>query len=165
MTNNSQTVQERFDPGQFELENFLPYRLSLLTNTISQGIAASYRNSHDISITEWRILAVLGRFPGLPASEVAERTAMDKVAISRAVKSLEEKGYLQRKTDKSDRRRQSLYITQGLGQSVLSEVVPLARSYEEEMVSALSEPQLTTLLGLMEKLQTKAVELSRPGIE
>ena len=63
----------------FELENFLPYRLSVLTNTISQGIAAAYRDRYGISVTEWRILAVLGRFPGLTASEVVEKTAMDKV--------------------------------------------------------------------------------------
>ena len=45
----------------FDLERFLPYRLSVLTNTISQGIAAGYREQFGISITEWRILAVLGR--------------------------------------------------------------------------------------------------------
>ena len=90
---------------QFELQNFLPYRLSLLTNTVSQGIAGSYRESFDISITEWRILAVLGRYPGLTASEVVNKTAMDKVAISRGVKSLMSRKLLKRRTDPNDRRR------------------------------------------------------------
>ena len=53
---------------QFDLQNFLPYRLSLLTNTVSQGIAAAYRDRFGISVTEWRILDVLGRFPGQTAS-------------------------------------------------------------------------------------------------
>jgi len=44
---------------QIELEQFLPYRLSVLANTVSQGIARGYRERHDISVTEWRILAVL----------------------------------------------------------------------------------------------------------
>ena len=72
-------------PSEFELEHFLPYRLSLLTNTVSDGIAQAYRQRHDISVTEWRVMAVLGRYPGLTASEIVERTALDKVAISRAV--------------------------------------------------------------------------------
>ena len=100
----------------FELERFLPYRLSLLTNTVSQGIAASYRDEHGISITEWRILAVLGRYPGLTASEVTDRTAMDKVTIHRGVKSLLEKQFLERRSDTADRRRRILTLTQDRGQ-------------------------------------------------
>jgi len=82
----------------FDLEHFLPYRLSVLTNTISEGLARRYRDLQPLSVTEWRILAVLGRFPGLVASEVCDRTAMDKVAISRGVRSLMEKGMLDAST-------------------------------------------------------------------
>lgn len=151
---------KRFDPGQFELEHFLPYRLSLLTNTISQGIAETYRKNHDISIAEWRVLAVLGGFAGLSASEVVERTAMDKVAISRAVKCLEEKGLLERRTDPADRRRQSLFITASAGQTVLSQVVPLAQHYESALLSALDEAEMKQLSFIMSKLQRKAAELN-----
>ena len=160
MKNPTNDGEHRFDPGQFTLENFLPYRLSLLTNTISQGIAERYRKNHDISITEWRILAVLGGFAGLSASEVVERTAMDKVAISRAVKCLEEKGLLERRIDPSDRRRQSLYITPDAGQAVLNEVVPLAQGYESALLSALDANEIKGLLGIMTKLQRGATELN-----
>ena len=107
-------------PENFELENFLPYRLSVLANTVSQGIAARYRDEHGISVTEWRILAVLGRYPGLTASEVVDRTAMDKVAIHRAVKSLEKKSLLERTVDPGDRRRQNLRLTPAGGRPVWS---------------------------------------------
>jgi DNA-binding MarR family transcriptional regulator len=153
-------MSEPFDPVQFELENFLPYRLSLLTNTISQGIAQSYRKNHDISVIEWRILAVLGRFPGLSASEVVERTVMDKVAISRAVKNLEEKGYLERRTDEADRRRQNLFLTADAGQPVLSEVVPLARGYEVALLDTLGRKETENLFSVMAKLQRAAAQLN-----
>ena len=71
-------------PTQFRLEDYVPYRLSLLSNTVSQGIAHRYQQDHDVSVTEWRVIVVLGRYPGSTASEVVERTAMDKVTISRA---------------------------------------------------------------------------------
>ena len=149
-----------FKPGQFELEKFLPYRLSLLTNTISQGIANSYRQYHDISTPEWRILAVLGRFPGLTSTEVAERTAMDKVAISRAVKRLEERQYLKRRTDEVDRRRQSLTLTNEAGQTVLSEVIPEAKQYEEDLLSVLSREQMSQLADIVSTLQRTASDLN-----
>jgi DNA-binding MarR family transcriptional regulator len=143
-------------PGDFELEHFLPYRLSLLTNTVSQGIAQSYRREHDISVIEWRILAVLGRFPGLTASEVVERTAMDKVAVHRAVKSLMARQLLQRKTDPSDRRRRRLNITTKAGQRVLKEVIPRAREYERNLLDALSKDEIRALDRVIEKLQKRA---------
>ena len=73
-----------------ELERFLPYRLSILSNRISQAIAREYQSRFDLSMTEWRVMAVLARFDsdGLSASEVAARTEMDKVAVSRALARL-----------------------------------------------------------------------------
>ena len=147
-------------PTEFQLEHFLPYRLSLLTNTVSQGIAQSYRQEHDISVIEWRILAVLGRFPGLTASEVVERTAMDKVAISRAVKSLMEKDLLQRKTDKADRRRMRLYITPVAGQQVLNQVIPRAQQYEQRLLETLDASEVKTLNKILNKLQERAKTLA-----
>ena len=143
----------------FELEKFLPYRLSLLTNTVSQGIAASYRDPHGISVTEWRILAVLGRYPGLTASEVTDRTAMDKVAIHRAVKTLQEKGLLDRKTDRQDRRRQKLHLTPDRGRPMLEHIIPRARSFESSLLAALDPTEARTFLATLTKLQTKADDL------
>jgi len=144
----------------FELDHFLPYRLSLLTNTVSQGISTSYREDYDISIPEWRILAVLGGFPGLVASEIVERTAMDKVTVSRAVKSLVEKDLVRRVTDPGDRRRMALHITVGTGERVLKTVVPLARAYEKQLLSVLDSEEQTALFNAIEKLQARASSLT-----
>jgi DNA-binding MarR family transcriptional regulator len=144
---------------QFDLQKFLPYRLSLLTNTVSQGIAALYRDRYAISIVEWRIVAVLGRFPGLTASEVVERTAMDKVAVHRAVKTLMARRLLQRDTDPDDRRRQRLCLTPAQGQTLLSEVVPQALGYESRLLEALDATERETLELILEKLQRQANQL------
>ena len=62
-----------------------PYRLSLLSNTVSNAIARSTAISSGLKHSrKWRVMAVLGRFGPLTASEVGERTAMDKVSVSRA---------------------------------------------------------------------------------
>jgi len=142
--------------ADFDLEGFLPYRLSLLTNTISQGIAARYRDAFGISVTEWRILAVLGRFPGLTASEVVERTAMDKVAVHRGVKALAERGLLERQTDGADRRRQNLYLTPSTGQPLVHEIIPRALAFERDLLGALSAKESATLQTLLDKLQRAA---------
>ena len=63
------------------LENFLPYRLSILSNTVSSMIATTYNKRFGLSIPEWRVIAVLGRFPGLSAVEVAERTLSRRESV------------------------------------------------------------------------------------
>lgn len=141
---------------EFDLEHFLPYRLSVLTNIISQGLAAGYREQFGISITEWRILAVLGRYPGLTASEVVERTAMDKVSISRAVKAMMHNDLLRRETDPDDRRRQRLFLTARKGQSILQAVVPRAIRFESELLQALTPTERRALDTIIDKLARQA---------
>jgi len=148
------------EPFVFELERFLPYRLSLLTNTVSVGIAQSYRDKYDISVMEWRILAVLGRYPGLTASEIVDRTAMDKVAISRAVKNLVKKDLLQRKTDQEDRRRILLFVTATRGAQMLAEVMPLAQQYEAKLLGCLDNKERKALSKAIQTLQVQAQSLN-----
>ena len=145
----------------FELEKFLPYRLSVLTNTISQGIAAAYRDRFDINTTEWRVLAVIGHYPGLTASDVVERTAMDKVAISRAVKSMEEKNLLERIPDDRDRRRNRLFLTPGKGRQILAEIIPQAREFELRMLDSLRRSDRQSLDRIIETLSAYLRDLPR----
>ena len=93
------------------LEAFLPYRLSVLANRVSGTLARAYGERFDLGIPQWRVLAVLGRFPGSSASEIVDRSAMDKVTVSRAVSRLIAKGLIRRQADASDRRRSALTVT------------------------------------------------------
>jgi len=146
--------------AEFALESFLPYRLSLLSNTVSQGISAGYRKAYGLSVTEWRVVAILGRFPGLTASEVMERGAMDKVAVSRAVNKLQEKGLVERSPHSEDRRRMPLKLTPRKGRKLFNKVVPMAVDYETELLSALSNQELNRLRQLLAKLQDTADTLN-----
>ncbi len=160
MNNQGRKPGVQGDPLSFELDQFIPYRLSLLTNTVSAGIARSYRDQHEISVIEWRIMAVLGRYPGLTAKSIGERTAMDKVAISRAVKSLLERGLLERVTDPEDRRCLRLRLSPGRGESLLKKIIPLARAYEQRLLEALTPREQERLSTLLEKLQQRAVSIN-----
>ena len=145
-------------PPKLHLEKFLPYRLSVLSNTVSSAIAAAYFMNFGLSIPEWRVMAVLAANPGLSAAEVTARTAMDKVAVSRAVKSLIATGRLHRTTARKDRRRNHLALT-AAGERVYARVVPMALQYERNLVAPLSARDLATLDRLVRVLLGRAVEL------
>jgi DNA-binding MarR family transcriptional regulator len=140
------------------LEHFLPYRLSVLSNTVSSRIAKSYERQFGLTIPEWRVMAVLGRFPGLTAAEVTERTAMDKVQVSRAVARLKNMHRIEQRAVEGDRRARGLYLTED-GHTVYAEIVPLARAYETQMTAGLSAAERLQLERLLDKLTAAAMLL------
>ena len=133
------------------LRNFLPYRLSVLSNRISQAIAERYEEKFSLSLSEWRMIAVLGEESDLSAAEVSQRTAMDKVAVSRAVKNLLATGRLERHFSNDDRRRSVLSLSTK-GRAVYQKILPLALSYEVTLLSGLSAAEREFLDNILNKL-------------
>ena len=142
--------------AHLELEHFLPYRLSVLSNRISQEIAGLYAERFALNVTEWRLLAVLGRYPDLTATELVERTAMDKVAVSRAVASLVADGRLTRKVDGDDRRRTKLRLS-AKGYRIYDDVAPLALAYQQRLLSGLDAADRAALESLLSRLNVANV--------
>jgi DNA-binding MarR family transcriptional regulator len=147
MRNDTAAAPER----RLDLDHFLPYRLSVLSNRVSSAIARQYSARFDLNVPEWRAMAVLGGTPGLSAREVAQRTAMDKVQVSRAVASLMKKKRVQREMDGKDARITRLSLTPK-GREIYEQVVPLALHLEELFLNALSPAERVTLDLLMTKL-------------
>ena len=147
--------------AQLELKNFLPYRLSVLSNRISSALAREYSQRFGLGVTEWRVMAVLGRNRGLSANQVAQRTAMDKVAVSRAVASLITAGRLLREFDDNDRRRSVLRLSDA-GYAVYDEVVPLALEFETHLLGGMPGEERALLFRLLDRLDE--LELHAEGI-
>jgi DNA-binding MarR family transcriptional regulator len=146
-------------PDKLHLEHFVPYRLSVLTNIVSMSIADAYEREFGLTIPQWRVIAVLARYPGLSAIEVAERTAMDKVAVSRAVQGLLAARRLVRSYDAGDRRRTRLRLSSA-GKSVYTRVAPLALNYEKKLLDALSPTDRKALDRLVGRLIERAKRLA-----
>ena len=145
------------------LEDFLPYRLSVLSHTISTTIANVYEKRFGVSIPEWRVIAILGRFPGLSAVEVADRTMLDKVAVSRAVTKLIRNGRIDRQFADSDRRRSILNLSDE-GRQVHDEIAPLALAFEHDLLQGISAEDYDTFNIVIERLLAKSRLLGTPLI-
>ena len=140
------------------LENFLPYRLSILSHTVSTTIAQAYEKQFGLSIPEWRVIAVLGRFPGLSAVEVADRTFLDKVAVSRAVSKLIKNGRIDRQFADADGRRSILNLSEE-GRRVHDAVAELALQFERDLIEGLGDEERASLDVAMKRLMARAQEL------
>jgi len=111
-----------------------------------------------LSIPAWRVLAVLANSPDLSAAEVAQRTAMDKVAVSRAVRSLLKARRLERHVARADRRRSVLRLT-AAGKHVHVAVAPVALAYERSLLHSLTRAERIALDRALHILLGRALEI------
>lgn len=141
-----------------KLQEFLPYRLSVLTNKVSRSFSVLYSRDFNLTIPEWRVMAVLGQEPDLSADQVCRRTEMDKVTVSRAVANLVKKGYLMRKRDEADRRRSILKLSKE-GRKIYRRIIPIGRKLEARLVEVLNPEERRQLDDLLKRLDAQAAKL------
>ena len=145
-----------------KLADFLPYRLSVLANRVSSQLASAYSTRFDISIAEWRVIAVLGECAAVSADFVCAKTEMDKVTVSRAVAKLLKKRYVTRRFTRHDRRQSQLSLA-AAGRALYADIVPLARRYEAALIVNLSPAARLELDDSLAQLQVQVEALSQRG--
>jgi DNA-binding MarR family transcriptional regulator len=136
----------------FRLEDFLPYRLAVASGQVSRLFTRSYTENFGLTIPEWRVLAVVGRYETLSPSAIGELTAMDKVKVSRAAASLVSRGMVKQSQDPHDGRGRLLRLTRK-GESLHQKVVPEARALEAALSDGLSRAEWVALNRALGKLK------------
>jgi len=141
-------------PG-LELARYLPYRLSVASNKASGLIARAYQARFGLTIWEWRVVAVLGSGHAMTAQAICEATAMDKVTVSRALRALNERSLVRRRTSPQDKRASLVSLTPD-GQAVYEEIAPLALEWERSLLEGFSDEEKAVLGELLERLSVRA---------
>lgn len=138
----------------FVLADFLPYRIVSVGHLISKCLAHAYE-SEELSIPEWRVLAVIAQKEFMAARDVVAQTPLDKMAVSRAVAQLEGKGLVARQADARDRRVYTLSLTAS-GAAMFRRVARAAMEYERALLAPLSAADRAQLKSLLARLEASA---------
>lgn len=136
------------------LDNFLPYRLSLLSRKVSMRLSKVYADEFGLTIPEWRILAHLGERAPHSAKDIINSTLMDKSAVSRAVDAMAKKQLLEKERSEEDNRAFLLQLSD-TGAAMYKEVCALALSWEQGLLESLAEDDLAQLFSLIDRLELK----------
>ncbi len=142
------------------LAEFLPYLLSVTSNAVSCRIADEYEAKFSLKISEWRVMAVLGDAGALTQRELGGFTLMDKVAVNRACKVLEQRGLATRSPNLQDGRSHHLELTDS-GRDMHGRIMPLALEMEQLLFAPLSAAERTAFKQLLGRImaQVKATEI------
>jgi DNA-binding MarR family transcriptional regulator len=139
--------------GVFELETFFPYQVRVFYSDVTSALSTIYQRDYGLMPAEWRTMAILGSAPeGLQASEIVARSSMDKVVVSRAVKRMEERGLLTRKSNAADGRSFLLQLSDE-GRAAFEDLGPKLLAVEKQMLGGLSDTEISAFLAVTRKIR------------
>jgi DNA-binding MarR family transcriptional regulator len=138
----------------FRLSDFLPYRLAVTSASVSRLFTESCAAPSNLTIAEWRTLAVVAQYGTLSPTAVGQFTAMDKAKVSRAAQSLTGKGMLRQSQDPGDGRARLLRLTRK-GVVTHTRMVACISELEAEMFDDVSQADVAALRRVLTKLGSR----------
>ncbi|MBO9515573.1 MAG: winged helix-turn-helix transcriptional regulator [Variovorax sp.] len=127
------------------------FKLVRVVNLTARPFQQRVGRQHQLTLNEWRTMAVLGRHPGVTATQVADLTGLDKMAVSRALAGLQRRKRLRRQDDPTDQRRTRLYLS-SIGKALFATVAAQARERESELFAGVAPAELMQLDAVLDKL-------------
>ncbi|WP_313534941.1 MarR family transcriptional regulator [Sphingomonas sp.] len=135
-----------------KLNDFLPYRMSIASNAVSDAVATAYRNLFGLRIPEWRLVAVLAEGGAMSQQALCGRTRMDKVTVSRAAIGLVERGLIARAANPIDQRSHLVALTPE-GWQLYEQVAPKALELERRLFASFSDEEKKQLAAMLERIE------------
>ena len=151
-------MDTRTNPAR--LADFLPYLLSVTSNAVSSRVAEAYRARFGLRIPEWRVMAVLGDSGARTQRELTSATQMDKVAVNRACKGLEDRGLAERIANARDGRSHHLELTEE-GRAMHGRIMPLALGMETRLFESFSDADRDAFAHLLTRLREASAQLGK----
>lgn len=146
---------------KLDLQEFIPYKLAVAANRVSQSIGSLFEQQYGLQIPEWRILMTLHSYGPLAPNEVVEHTSMDKGRVSRAQRRLVELGLIAASDDPRDGRRLVLFLTR-TGVKMCGAIIPHARQTEAWFLSVLTQTERRALDKILSRLLARSEERQLP---
>ncbi|HEX8300425.1 MarR family winged helix-turn-helix transcriptional regulator [Sphingomonas sp.] len=148
--------------SDLSLDDFLPYRLSIASNAVSDAVASAYRTLFGLRIPEWRLIAVLAEGGNMSQQALCGRTRMDKVTVSRAAIALAERGLITRASNPEDQRSHLLTLTPE-GSALYEQVSPKALELERKIFAKFSQAERAQLKAMLYRIEAEVEAIDARG--
>lgn len=125
--------------------------IHVMSRLIDRAFQSRIATRFDLSLAEWRVLLSLADQSSATAAELTEFWAMEKMAVSRAVRRLEGMGRISRRRNSGDRRSYALKLT-AKGRGVYDEILPTANARYREIFSEIPRKDLQFLRSILDRL-------------
>lgn len=158
------TIPDPSTPFGKRIEKSIPYRISLLSSALFKGSSRYFANRINLGLPEVRVLQIVALDAPLSASEVAQRSAMDKGQVSRAITALIGRGYIKRASKPGGGRRIMLSLTRQ-GRTVANKALEIGDRRQERIQSWLKPAERDQLIEMLDRLLVHTEQLNAEEAE
>ena len=148
----------------FILESIIPYQISLLEHHMNRKLDAELR-SHGLSISTWRIMAVLDYSATVSIKQLAYFAMIEASTLSRMLQRLESEGYLTIAQSDADGRARTISLTEA-GTRKYEEVREITLKHVSRIVHGFSKSErqrlMSFILQMRENVESLPLEENRP---
>jgi DNA-binding MarR family transcriptional regulator len=137
------------------LDERTTYRFSILAARQTRCLSEMYVQKFGLSVSQWKVLPIVGYCGPMSAKEVGERTSLEPEKVTRAVDQLVTRGFVIRRADPTDRRRVVLSLA-AKGKDVFKESEGLRGAIEAEFLDALRPKERAAFHRILDKLERRA---------
>lgn len=136
--------------GEMGLENFPPYLMNRIMGRYNQALA-SQMSKLGLTTPQMRSLAVLSVIDGILIRELAVYAVVQQSTLSRALETLDQNGFVRRRTDTNDSRATRVFITDA-GRAAYEKLWPHMASAYEAMFRGIGEEDKRAFVGTLNKM-------------
>src|SRR5712672_3395495 len=152
-------AQSSGDTAPLKLEEFLPYRLNVLANLVSQALSRIYVERYGLGVPEWRVLVTLGQFGVMTGKAIGAHSHMHKTKVSRAVAQLEKRKLVARRANRADLREAFLALTPA-GRSMYDDLAPIALDFADRLSNAVDSADRAAFERAIDRLIERSAKLA-----
>lgn len=141
--------------GDLPLHQYLTYRLSRVQAKLNAQGARLLNDTVGLTLSQWRVVALVGVAGQTRLSTIARDTALDKGLLSRNVKALIAAGLISAQQDKIDHRVQHLSLTPE-GKEIFNRALPATRKRQDHLRADLNDEEIRVFRRVLDKLEIAA---------
>ena len=113
---------------------------------------------------QWRALKATSRQEGLSQAELADYLDMEAIPVGRVIDRLEKTGFVERRSDPTDRRRWRLYLTPK-AHAIVGEMEDIATGLREDALRGVEGSDLDALMRVLGRIKENLVALEAQPVE
>ncbi len=136
----------------------IAWQINSTSDALRRGVTLRMKREHDISLVEWRTLALIEAMQPVRLRDVAAESVSDKAQISRVVSALVERGLVERQVVAQDARSAHLSLTPP-GTEMAAKLSAISQDRDRFLRASCDEDSIEALLATLSVLRSKAMEL------
>jgi len=153
---------KRIAPDQaIDFQRYVPTVVSRLSMKLRISAKAYFQEQYGVTLLDWRILSFLASNGAASAYDIWTLGSLDKAAVSRALKSLDDRGLVGIREVANSARRRSLVTLSKTGRRLHDRMFDDILIRHERLIGELSRQQIEAFIKTAEYLETRISQMDK----